>query len=163
MDLIDMQTLPYGEYKWLMVYQDHFTKFIQLRPLRAKMAIEVASAIMDVFSILGEPYLLQSDNGREFRNQILLSFKSMWPDVSFVHGRARHPQSQGSVERANADIKKKLEIWMIENKSTKWSVGINFVQLKKKHSHHTGIKCTPHKAVFGFETPLGFSSTSYPS
>ncbi|CAF1106796.1 unnamed protein product [Brachionus calyciflorus] len=80
MDLIDMQTLPDGEYKWLMVYQDHFTKFLQLRPLRAKIAIEVASALIDVFSILGVPYLLQSDNGREFRNQILFSFKSMWPD-----------------------------------------------------------------------------------
>ena len=30
MDLIDMQTLPDGEFKWLMVYQDHFTKYIQL-------------------------------------------------------------------------------------------------------------------------------------
>ena len=28
MDLVDMQTLPDGDYKWIMVYQDHFTKFI---------------------------------------------------------------------------------------------------------------------------------------
>jgi hypothetical protein len=28
----------------------------------------------------------------------------MWPDCSIVHGKPRHPQSQGSVERGNADI-----------------------------------------------------------
>jgi len=32
MDLIDMQSLSDGEWKWIMVYQDHFTKFVSLRP-----------------------------------------------------------------------------------------------------------------------------------
>jgi len=51
---------------------------------------------------------LQSDNGREFRNQIITALRTMWPDMNFVHGRGKHPQSQGSVERANSDIKKML-------------------------------------------------------
>ena len=79
MDLIDFQTLPDGEYKWLLVYQDHFTKFIALRPLRAKSAIDVATALFDIFCIFGVPLILQSDNGREFRNQIVVAFKKMWP------------------------------------------------------------------------------------
>jgi hypothetical protein len=34
----------------------------------------------------------------------------MWPGMKIVHGRARrHPQSQGSTERANSDIKKMIE------------------------------------------------------
>ena len=28
-DLIDMQTQANAEYKWIMVYQDHLTKFVQ--------------------------------------------------------------------------------------------------------------------------------------
>ena len=63
-------------------------------------------ALFDIFSIFGVPYILQSDNGREFRNQIVSALKVMWPEMSMAHGRARHPQSQGSVERANSDIKK---------------------------------------------------------
>ena len=35
-----------------------------------------------------------------------------------VHGRSRHPQSQGSVERANADVKEMLATWLSENNST---------------------------------------------
>ncbi|CAF1101659.1 unnamed protein product, partial [Brachionus calyciflorus] len=95
-----------------MVYQDHFTKFIALRPLKNKSAFDVAGGLIDILTIFGVPVILQSDNGREFRNQVIVPLKQIWPDMSFVHGRARHPQSQGSVERANADIKKMIATWM---------------------------------------------------
>ena len=36
----------------------------------------------------------------------------MWPTLKLVHGKPRHPQSQGSVERANGDIKDMLVAWM---------------------------------------------------
>ena len=53
MDLIDFQTCSDGEFKWLLVYQDHFTKFVQLRPLKPKAAIQVANSLRDIFSIIG--------------------------------------------------------------------------------------------------------------
>jgi hypothetical protein len=77
-----------------LVYQDHFTKFVVLRPIKAKSAICVAEALLEIFSLLGVPAILQSDNGREFRNQVINALKDMWPDMKSIHGRARHPQSQ---------------------------------------------------------------------
>lgn len=62
-DLIDMQSSPDREYKFIFVYQDHLTKFIQLRPLTSKTATEVAHVLLDVFTIIGAPCVLQSDNG----------------------------------------------------------------------------------------------------
>ena len=35
-DLIDMQAAPDGEYKWILQYIDHLTKFCYLRPLKSK-------------------------------------------------------------------------------------------------------------------------------
>ena len=49
-------------YRWLLVYQDHFTKFIRLRPLKNKCPVEVADVIEDIFCELGIPHILQSDN-----------------------------------------------------------------------------------------------------
>ena len=83
----------------MLVYQDHFTKFVQLRAPKSKSAIDVAISLFDIFSIFGVPYILRSDNGREFKNSIVCALKAMWPEMMLVHGRARHPQSQGSVER----------------------------------------------------------------
>jgi hypothetical protein len=145
-----------------MVYQDHFTKFILLKPIKSKQAIEVAAALIDIWTIIGVPTILQSDNGKEFRNSIVKALKDMWPDIQFVHGRARHPQSQGSVERANADIKKMLASWMRDNKSLNWSIGCKFVQFKKNHCLHSANKCSPYKATFGIETPLGLQSINIP-
>lgn len=62
-DLIDMQSSPDNGYRFIFVYQDHLTKFVQLRPLTSKRAEEVAHVLLDVFTILGAPCVLQSDNG----------------------------------------------------------------------------------------------------
>ena len=54
----------------------------------------------------------------------------MWADCKIVHGRPRHPESQGSVERSNADVENMLRAWMVNTQSTEWSVGCYFVQVK---------------------------------
>ncbi|GFX28124.1 KRAB-A domain-containing protein 2 [Trichonephila clavipes] len=50
----------------------------------------------------------QSDNGREFSNQVISEICAMWKDVNTVHGKPRHSQTQGSVERINLDIQNML-------------------------------------------------------
>jgi len=57
-----------------------------------------------------------------------LELKEMWPSLVMVHGKPRHPQSQGSVERANGDIKDMLVAWMGDNKTNDWTIGLKFVQ-----------------------------------
>ena len=74
---------------------------------------------------------MQSDNGREFVNSVIIELSTLWPDLKLVTGRPRHPQSQGAVERLNGVVQEKLTIWMRENKSTKWRVGLKFVQWQK--------------------------------
>jgi hypothetical protein len=128
-------------------YQDHLTKLALLRPLTSKLAAEVGFQLLDIFLLFGAPHILQSDNGREFRGNIIKELKDMWPDCTLVHGKPRHPQSQGSVERGNADIKDMFIIWMRENNNKKWSIGLKFVQFEKNNSHHSGINRSPCKAM----------------
>ncbi|KAJ8875458.1 hypothetical protein PR048_023353 [Dryococelus australis] len=62
-DLIDMQSERYGDYKFILNYKDHLTKFVVLLPLKTKKAHEVADIILDIFCLLGAPNILHSDNG----------------------------------------------------------------------------------------------------
>jgi hypothetical protein len=105
MDLIDMQSLSYDDHRYIMVYQDNMTKFVVLRPLKSKRTTDVAMQILDIFFLFGAPNILQSDNCAEFTVSIISQLKDLWPECKVVHGKPRHPQSQGSVDRANADIK----------------------------------------------------------
>ena len=113
MDLIDLQSSPDVaidgrlEYKWLFHYQDHFYKISILAPMTSKSPEEVAHVmIKDVISVIGAPMLLQSDNGAGFIKvqQTIAEMTGM----KIIKGRPRHPQSQGSVERANSVVKQLL-------------------------------------------------------
>ena len=161
-DLVDMQSSQQGQFKWIMVYQCHLTKFVVLRPLASKRAAEVAFQLLDIFLLFGAPAILQSDNGSEFTAHVITELKEMWPELIMVHGKPRHPQSQGSVERANGDIKDILVAWMSDNNTQDWTVGLKFVQQKKNCAHHAGIKRTPYKAMFGEDPKIGLTSSSLP-
>ena len=162
-DLIDMQSLPQGQYKWIMVYQCHLTKFVVLRPLTSKRAAAVAYQLLDIFLLFGAPAILQSDNGSEFIAQVITELKELWPQLVMVHGKPRHPQSQGSVERANSDIKDILVAWISDNNTKDWTVGLKFTQQQKNCSHHAGINQTPYKALFGENPKVRLTSSSLPS
>lgn len=69
-DLVDFQSCPDGDFKFLMNYQDHGTKFLQLRPLTSKHARNVAEELFKIFQTFGAPQILHSDNGREFTAQV---------------------------------------------------------------------------------------------
>ena len=110
-----MQTQGDNQNKFILVYQDQLTIFVQLRPLKTKTAEEVAYVLLDIFTIFGAPSILQSDNDREFSNKIVQEACEMWPELKIVHGKPRHSQSQGSVERANQDIENMLSTWLEDN------------------------------------------------
>lgn len=67
--------------------------------------------------MLGASTILQSDNGREFSNQIVFNLRNMWLELKIVQGKPRHSQSQGSVERVNQNIENMLIIWMQNEKT----------------------------------------------
>ncbi|XP_063584685.1 uncharacterized protein LOC134762243 [Penaeus indicus] len=67
-----------GSYKWIMVYQDHITKFCVLHPPSSKRAAEVAHHLTDILLLFGAPYILQSDNGSEFAAKVISELKIIW-------------------------------------------------------------------------------------
>lgn len=161
-DLIDFQSQPDDNYKFILVYQDHLTKFIILRALKNKTAYEVADQLLQIFLLFGAPSILQSDNGREFVNHVIDDFKGLWPELKIVHGKPRHSQSQGSVERANQDIENILTAWMQHNQTSNWSRGLGYVQFMKNRTLHAGIKRSPYEAMFGQPAKVGLTSSCLP-
>ncbi|GBM28628.1 hypothetical protein AVEN_612-1 [Araneus ventricosus] len=82
-----------------MKYKDHASKFCLLRPLKTNRAAEVARCVGIAEGIFGPRcplQLSQSDNGQKFIANVISDLSAMWPDCKIVHGRPRHPHSQGS-------------------------------------------------------------------
>ena len=102
---------------------------------------------MTIFSQFGPPNILQSDNGLEFVATVITELKPIWTDLLIIHGRPRHPQSQGCIERANGDIAIKLGKWIQENQKG-WSSGFPLVVYGKNTTVSSTTKTTPYEIVF---------------
>lgn len=141
-NLIDLQSAPDGDFKWLMTYQDNTTKFLHLRLLHSKRARSCVGTTKNILKF-GAPYILQSDNGREFSAGIVKELMNMWSKCKIIHGRPRHPQTH-----SNQDMENMLRNWMEDNKSMNWSIGCYFVPWQKNSSFHRIIGRSYH-AFFG--------------
>ena len=146
-DLIDMSNCRSTSHRYILNYQDNLTKYCLIRPLVHKDVHSVIKELIDIFSVIGCPKILQCDNGLEFNFDDEL--KAIWKDIKIIHGRPRHPQSQGSVERANQDIQQMLRCWLSDNVTTDWVKGLPFVQMQKNNAYNRTISCSPYFAVFG--------------
>jgi hypothetical protein len=53
-----MQSMRDGDFKFILHYQDHLTKFVVLRPLTSKLAAEVGFQLLDkhIFYISVTPF-----------------------------------------------------------------------------------------------------------
>ena len=67
-DLIDLQSMADGEYKYILNYQDHGIKDAYAEPLKTKTVLEITFALIRIWKFIGPPKILHSDNGREFSN-----------------------------------------------------------------------------------------------
>ncbi|XP_063592517.1 uncharacterized protein LOC134769708 [Penaeus indicus] len=86
----------------------------------------------------------------EFTAEVISELKIIWPKLVLVHGKPRHPQSQGSVVA-----------WMGDN-TTDCSIGIKFVQFQRNSSLHAGIRRSPYADMFGCKAKVGLTSSSLP-
>src|SRR5204863_4160561 len=112
------------EFKYILHVRDHFSRYSWAKPITSKNASEVAGCLFEIFTEVGSPAILQSDNGREFTAEVILNLMSLWPSVKIINGRPRHPQSQGSVERGNGILARKLGALMEQNQSTEWVIAL---------------------------------------
>ncbi|XP_074081691.1 SCAN domain-containing protein 3-like [Macrotis lagotis] len=146
-ELIDMQLNPDGEYKFIMSYQDHQTKLSFLRPLKSIRSEEVAHSLLDIFTIIGAPSVLQSKHGRDFSSQIVNELSMMWSKLKIVHGKPRPCQGHSSVVQPKEDIQSMIISWMQKNNSLHWSEGLWFIQMMKNQPFHRSMQHTQCEVV----------------
>lgn len=162
MDLLDMQTCPDGEFKFIFIYQDHMTKFIQLRPLKTNTVEEVAHNLLSIILIFGAPNILNSNYEREFTKKIITELHAMWPEVKILDGKSDESEAEGFIKKINHDIQNGIRVTMEEKNVTKWSEVLPFVQFTINSCYHQDIEQTPHEALFGKIAKKGLSTSSLP-
>ena len=78
---------------------DQWTSFNFVFPLQSKEAESIEAVFRTyIFPYIGIPKIFHTDNGREFANSIIENLNESWQnDIQIIHGRPRHPQTQGVI------------------------------------------------------------------
>ena len=149
-DVLELGPDRSSRYHCVLVCVDVYTKWIEVVPLRRHDGPSVATAFTSICRRWGSPDVIRVDNGSEFRNAIVESlFRLLGAEVR--PGATRHPQSQGSVERANRTIlgliRKVLE------HSSDWAADIETLLFYYRVRPHSSTGLSPMKAMVGWECP----------
>eukprot|EP00741_Cyanophora_paradoxa_P000310 tig00000403_g301.t1 len=159
MDRLDCEDVewfdhPTRRYRYVLHVRDHFSRFSILRPLEFKAAWCVAQALVEIFQVMGVPQVLHHDNGSEFVNRVVRSTCKQWQRVTgrkivIITGAPYRPWHQGSVERANRTLGRRVTAYCFFNGTKDWVSALGPVQWQMNTSIFTkGHKQTPFKVMF---------------
>ena len=152
MDVVgEFDVTPEG-YKFILMLQDSWSRFVQAYTLKQKMAEEVASTIMDKFICTFDcPETFHSDQGKEFCNTIM---KILLKKLGIKHELAPvvNPQSN-LVERWHKTMEETLRT-VIQGQETEWPKYLPGVILTYNTPVNSTTGVTPFLAFQGREATL---------
>eukprot|EP01119_Soliformovum_irregulare_P008001 TRINITY_DN2072_c0_g1_i11.p1 TRINITY_DN2072_c0_g1~~TRINITY_DN2072_c0_g1_i11.p1 ORF type:complete len:299 (-),score=58.39 TRINITY_DN2072_c0_g1_i11:14-910(-) len=134
--------------RYILVCIDHFSKYVWTFALDTKDKDIICKFLHDQFG--EDPFeIYHSDNGGEFKNEVMETYVEGKLKKKLVHGRARHPQSQGAVERVNRTLKDRMGAMITEHDDWEWT--LEDATRQYNAANHTTINMTPHLCERGEE------------
>lgn len=148
--------LPKSEgYEAIMVVVDRHTKsahFIALKhPFTATMVAK--SFMQNVVRLHGMPLTITSDRDPIFTNKFWQElFQQL--DTHLNMSTANHPQTDGQTEWVNQCIEMYLRC-ATHDHPKQWYRWLTLAEFWYNRSHHSAIRCSPFKALYGYEASYG--------
>ena len=105
-------------YKYILTMNDHFTRWIETRQLISK---EAARGIYSIYCRQGAPVRIITDNGTEFKKQIIFHALHKTYYSKLIFSTPYNPQTNGLVESSHKAIKQAL-VKSLNEKNGNWSL-----------------------------------------
>ena len=139
-------TTPRGN-RFIVIYQDYFSNWIEVFPLERHTAECVASVLVnEVISRYGAPLKLHSDQGREFESALYREICRFW-GVKKTRTAPYTPWSNGKLERVNQTVKTMVKHY-VSTATNDWDRWLPFLRMAYNFTVHDTTKCTPFRLMF---------------
>ena len=102
------------KHRFILTIVDVATRFPEAVPMRSIDSVSVAEALFTVFSRLGFPVEILSDNGSQFTSEMFREFLKLL-QIKAVHSSPYHAQSNGTIERFHGTIKPMLKKTVLDH------------------------------------------------
>ncbi len=137
--------------KYILVIGDYFTKWTECFAMPNMEAATVASILVnEVFSRLGIPNTIHSDQGRQFESNLFTELCKLL-QIDKTRTTPCHPQSDGMVERFNRTLTAMLSMFVDDNHQN-WDEQLPYVMMAYRAAEHETTGLSPNMVMLGRET-----------
>jgi len=133
-DFIDKQNQTDNTYKFVLIYQDLYTKYCILRPLTSICAKEVAYVLIDIFSTLQVPGILKCKGDTIFPNELASHLYDRGLNIIIICENIEIYNFKHPTEDITEVISQMLDTWSTINETNKWVNGLDLIQFQKNHN-----------------------------
>jgi hypothetical protein len=134
-------------HRYILTLVDMATRFPEAVPLKSIDSVTVAEALIAIFSRMGFPEQILSDNGSQFVSELMKQVFRLLA-IRPVHTTPYHPQANGRVERFNGSLKKMLRRVSAERPKD-WDRYIPSVLFAYREMPNESTGFSPFELMFG--------------
>ena len=147
-----LPTTPRGN-RFLLVFVDYLSRYVELVPTTSRSAICVAEALRhNVVTRHNCPRVLVCDNAKEFTGEVMSKLAEFY-GIRKVHTIPYRPMGNGLVERQNRKIIDHLKT-IVGNLDECWDVLMDDVAIGINSTVNESTGETPHYILYGTEKRL---------
>lgn len=148
-DIMGPFPASYNQDKYLIVFVDKFTKYVEMKAIQNANALSVLKAFEElVINRWGCPKSLVSDNGSEFFNQIVTERLKTY-GIKQERTPVYHAQANPT-ERYNQTIKSMIRVF-VNNDHRTWDIHLSEFAFAMNTAVHASTKYSPAFLNFGRE------------
>lgn len=139
-DFIDNQNRTDKISKFVLVYQNLKRKHYLLKPLKSLCASDVVNVLVDIFKVVGVPYLLICERDRLFSFQIVCHLFFLKIKTKIFCGNTQIYNHKNHAKFITRIVGGMIDTWLMLNDADKWIEGLNIIQFQMNHNiYHEAV------------------------
>ncbi|XP_050984340.1 uncharacterized protein LOC127176618 isoform X2 [Labeo rohita] len=147
MDLIGPLPKSARGYEHILVVVDYATRYPEAVPLRKATAKSIAQELFQLFSRVGIPKEILTDQGTPFMSRLMADLCRLLR-VKQLRTTVYHPQTDGLVERFNQTLKRMLRRVTAEDRRD-WDLMLPYILFGVREVPQASTGFTPFELLFG--------------
>ena len=147
MDLIGELPRSKAGYRFVLTLVDYATRYPEAVPLKNASAKEVANALISIFSRVGIPEELVSDQGANLIGKLMTQLYETL-GIHKINVSVYHPEANGLVERFNGTLKSMLKKFITDNVKD-WDKYIPYLLFAYREVPTSSLGYSPFELLYG--------------